>query len=304
MNHYPPMKALLAFEASVRLGSFLKAAQELNVTPGAISQQVKKLEAQLDVPLFVREIRKLTVTEAGLRYYHLITPALGQIKQAGELITQQAQRHLTLSMPPSFAAKWFSGRMTEFMAKFSDIDLRINATSALIALEKDDVDLAIRYAPLTQEPLPERWLLCADTCSVYGHPDYLAAHQLQQPDDITNCTLLHTTLHPYWSAWLHAHTTLSQTQIEALPAIHFDHTALAIDAAKNRQGLIITSPLLLQQELHHGELALAFPQPYHTGKGVYLLIHRQRQQSKRLQEIVRWIRQQFALATQSTEIIR
>lgn len=288
MKHYPPMKALLAFEVSVRLGSFLKAAEELHVTPGAVGQQIKKLEERLGVILFTRGVRRLTVTASGKEYYRLLAPALQQIAAAGKKIEEAARRRFTISMPPGFAAQWFSPRMPAFIARFPDIDLRLNATAAVVSLEQDDVDLAIRHFD-GRGALGKCQLLVEDECWVYCRPDYLVERKIQGPDDLSKATLLHTTMFPDWEAWLQEHTAFSLDEIEAQAGIHFDQTLLAIEAAKRGQGMMICIPLLLEEALCKGELIRAFPFSYRTGKGFYLTLAQARRKDSHLHEICQWL---------------
>lgn len=294
MNKNPPMKALLAFEASVRLGSFLKAADELNVTAGAISQQIKKLEENLGVILFLREIRKLTVTEIGLKYYQMVVPALQQIHNAGQKIRHTARRHLSISMPPSLASKWFSPRMAKFLTQFPDIDLYLNATSSLVSFNSDEIDLAIRYCD--QQDKQKDWILLSDdVCGVYCHPDYRVHNNIKRPEDLLRATLLHTTMHPYWATWLHHNSSLTHEQIDKLAGIYFDQTLLAVEAAKNQQGMLISHQVLVGNELTNNDLVMAFPIPYHSKKGFYLLQNKNYSSHKNITEIIQWLCDEFSL---------
>ncbi|RKR54692.1 LysR family transcriptional regulator [Yokenella regensburgei] len=292
MNSLPPLKALQAFEASVRLGSFLNAASALHVTPGAISQLVKKLENQLNVQLFIRDVRRLTVTEAGLEYYRLIVPALAQLAAAGEAMQALNQHRLTFSMPPGVAAQWFSARMPALMAAFPGTDLHLNATSAVMTLERDNIDIAIRYFDGRSQQGPLCQPLWDDECRVYANPQYLQAQGLRSPEDVVRATLLHTTMYPDWNQWLMRYTSLTEAQRAAIPGIHVDQTLLAIDAARRGQGVLICHPQLVNEALKQGALTEIFNAPWHSGKGFWLLINPRKREDKRVLAVVEWLRGQ------------
>lgn len=289
MNTPVSMKALLAFESSVRLGSFVLAAEALHVTPGAIGQQIKKLEEQLGFALFIRDIRKLTVTGQGMAYYQLIAPALAQLLDAGRKVRERTGRRLCLSMPPGVAAKWFSPRMPQFIAAFPDVDLHLNASTTLVMLERDNVDLAIRYFDGHAQQSALCRLMWNDECRVYAQPALLSARQINTPADIGNATLLHTTLHPDWTAWLNCHTPLTPERIASLNGIHFDQTLLAIEAAKQGQGLLLCHPKLVEEELTQGTLIRAFDHVWHSGKGFWLLINPQKKADATVNAVAQWL---------------
>lgn len=290
MKRYPPMKALLAFEAAARLGSFMQAAAELNVTPGAVGQQIKKLETWAETALFVRDVRKVMLTPAGKQYYQHISPALRQIEQAGQTLKPAGGKlRVAVSMPPAFAARWFSPRLPALLRELPQIDLYLNATSALVDIEREDIDLAIRYCDGVGVNR-QGTLLINDEGRLYCHPDYRQKHALFQANDLAGATLLHTTMHPYWPLWLKTFTTLSLAQIEALPGIYFDQSLLAIDAARRMQGVVLSSRLLLDNELSSGELVELFPAGIASGKSFYLVHAAKKRLTPPAQAVYDWIR--------------
>ena len=142
----PPLNGVKAFEAAARSESFTRAAEELSVTQGAISHQVKALETTLGLKLFHRERQRLILTEAGRDYLAVIRDALDQIAAGTERLLQRQQSGvLTVSTSPDFAAKWLVNRLGRFAEKHPDVDLRISATTHYIDFARDDVDVAIRH---------------------------------------------------------------------------------------------------------------------------------------------------------------
>ena len=148
-NHrLPPLNALRAFEAVVRLGSMARAADALAVTPGAVSQQVRLLESVVGVPLFRREGRQLVPTDTGLAAAALAGEAFDQLARAVALMRQPAKRdRLTVSVAPSFAGKWLAPRLFRFQEAHPELEVWVSADSAKVDLGRGAADLAIRYRP-------------------------------------------------------------------------------------------------------------------------------------------------------------
>src|SRR5436190_16376098 len=145
LRRLPPLNALKAFEAAARSESFTRAAEELYVTQGAVSHQVKALEATLGVKLFNRERQRLVITEAGREYLAVVRDALDRIALGTErLVQRQTSGVLTVSTSPDFAAKWLVHRLGRFADAYPAIDLRISASLHHVDFAREDVDLAVR----------------------------------------------------------------------------------------------------------------------------------------------------------------
>src|ERR1700719_1129968 len=141
-----PLNALKAFEAVARSNSVTRAAEELCVTQGAVSHQVKALEATLGVKLFNRERQRLVITEAGREYLAVVRDALDRIAVGTErLVQHQTSGVLTVSISPDFAAKWLVHRLGRFAEAYPDIDLRVSATMHHVDFAREEVDLAVRH---------------------------------------------------------------------------------------------------------------------------------------------------------------
>src|SRR4051812_9923296 len=142
----PPLNALKAFEAAARHESFTRAAEELCVTQGAVSHQVKGLEEELGLKLFNRERQRLAITQAGRDFRSVIRDALDLIADGtARLLQQQNSGALTVSTSPNFATKWLVHRLGRFAAEFPEIDLRVSASLQHVDFVREDVDLAIRH---------------------------------------------------------------------------------------------------------------------------------------------------------------
>lgn len=266
------MKALVAFDAAMRRNSFSLAAKDLSVTPGAIGQQIQKLEAWLGLPLFIREVRQVRPTADALGYWNAIQPALAQIRHASQAAQRSRGNEVRLSMPPGFSAKWFAPRMAQFVRRHPEVALHLSASSALVDFERDAFDLGIRYFD-GHDPHLAATLLYADEARAFCSPDYAACLALRQPADLVRATLLHSTLHPHWRDWLSRHAGLDETRIAAIHGIHFDHALVAIESARQGQGIMLGSALLVEEELASGALIEPFAQRLPLNKGFYV-VHR------------------------------
>ena len=151
----PPLRALVAFEASVRHASFKRAADELCLTPGAVSQQVQKLEQWLGYPLFVRQVRQLSVTGPGMTYYSHIAPALEQISSASVACQERPADSVCLSLSQTLAAKWLGPRLGDFVSRYPAIEVHISASNNSVDFQRETVDFETSVTLATS--MPERW---------------------------------------------------------------------------------------------------------------------------------------------------
>jgi LysR family transcriptional regulator, glycine cleavage system transcriptional activator len=268
----PPLNALKAFEAAARHASFRKAARELNVSPAAISHQIKNLEATLGVQLFHRLSRALRLSAAGQAALPLLRDGFGRLAAAVQQLREEDGRRPALRVwaPPSFAAKWLVPRLSRFAAQHPGIDIRLSATPALIGADPgpaganggfrpEDADLAIRFgegdwAGVQVEKLMAVWAL--PLCS----PRLLASRRpLRRPDDLRHHTLLHDDTdyagRPEWRAWLAAARV---DAIDSARGPRFNQAALAIEAAAEGQGVALSLQPLARGDIAAGRLAAPF----------------------------------------------
>lgn len=249
------LKATEYFEAVARLGTVTKAAQELGVSPSAVSQQLGALEAQFGVKLFRREKRRLILTLDGDRLFQTTTHAFGSLRNARSAIGRQRDmRSLTIRVSPSFGVRWLGPRIAAFAADNPDWNIRIDATPDFSAFETEAVDLDLRYgmgswAGLTVEPVLNDMAL--PMCS----PDYLARLRAISDDPVVQLThsrLIDSVKTLYrWDIWLAANS------IE-LPDLsypfRFDRSSMSIEMAKQGGGVALDSAVLCLGELERGEL--------------------------------------------------
>lgn len=271
MKNLPPLRSLVAFEAAARHLSFMKAADELHVTPGAVGQLIQKLEDWLGIKLFYREVRKVSLTEAGAAYFGRISTGLGQIAHASFALKQRSHNEVRISMPPSFARKWFVPRMVRFMDLHPEIRLNIDASAALVDFDNEPIDIAIRHFKAQESTRFDVELLFLDELRVYCSPIYCEKLALKQSENLVKATLLASRIHPYWERWLLQFTSLSKREINEIPTINFDASHLAVDTAKRHQGVVLTSTSLVEHEIASGELIEPFEARLPIDEGYYLV---------------------------------
>jgi LysR family glycine cleavage system transcriptional activator len=290
----PPLSALRAFEAVARRASFSRAAEELNVTPGAVSQQVRLPEELLGHSLFVRNRRSVAPTEAATRMLPDIQAGLEALARATSRsrIAAAAERTLTISVAPSFASKWLLPRLRDFSDHYPDIELRISATVSLADFRHDGVDLAIRlghgsYAGLKAEPMFAEKL--APMCS----PDLLKAKgRLRKPDDLRKFRLLHDTSIPgeseqgSWERWLHL---AGATQVDAHRGTKFSLAELALQAAIDGAGVVLGRMVLAEADLAAGRLVRPFKAVLPLDVSYFLVMEKTSVKRKEIQCFRDWL---------------
>src|SRR5947209_107732 len=238
----PSLNALKAFEAAARHESFTRAAEELCVTQGAVSHQVKALEAELAVKLFNRERQRLILTEAGRDYLAVVRDALDRIALGTErLLQRQNAGVLTVSTSPDFAAKWLVRRLGNFAEAHPGIDLRISATMHHVDFAREEVDLAVRHGDGNWPGLDAMRLSTEQLFAVCSPKLLIGKRALATPADILKYPLIHMDSRADWGKWLQA------AGVEERNAIHgpvLNRASMVIDAAINAQGVALARTTL------------------------------------------------------------
>jgi LysR family glycine cleavage system transcriptional activator len=253
----PALNALKAFEAAARYESFTRAAEELCVTQGAVSHQVKALEAELGLKLFNRERQRLVITGAGRAYLAVVRDAFDRIANGTErLLQRQKAGALTVSTSPNFAAKWLVHRLGRFVEVHPQIDLRVSASLHHVDFAREDVDLAIRHGDGQTSGLHVT-RLCAEELFAVCSPKLLQGrHPLRAPADLARHTLLHVNDRQDWAKWLQA------AGVADAGATHgpvLNQASMAIDAAIEGQGVALARTALAAWDLIGGRLVRPFP---------------------------------------------
>ena len=247
----PPLNALKAFEAVARSESFTRAAQELNVTQGAVSHQVKALEATLGIKLFNRERQRLVMTEAGRDYLAVVRDALDRIAVGTErLMLRQSSGVLTISTSPDFAAKWLVNRLGRFAESRPEIDLRVSATAHQVDFAREDVDVAVRHGD-GKWPGLDAVRLCSERLFPVCSPKLVAGrNRITTASDLLKLPLLRLDDWKTWNRWFAAAGVID-------PVAHgpvLNRASMLIDAAVDGQGVAFARTALAAWDLINGRL--------------------------------------------------
>jgi LysR family transcriptional regulator, glycine cleavage system transcriptional activator len=250
----PQLNALKAFEAAARHVSFTRAAEELCVTPGAVSHQVKALESELGIKLFNRDRQKLIITDAGRDYLSVVRDAFDRIAMETErLVQRQGSGLLTVSTSPDFAAKWLVHRLGRFAEAHPKIDLRVSGTLHHVDFAREDVDIAVRHGD-GQWPGLHVTQLCTEYLFAVCSP--ALASSLKQPSDVLKLPLLHLDDRTAWSEWFNAAGVIGP---EVLHGPILNRASMLIDAAADGQGVALARTTLAAWDLIYGRLVRPFP---------------------------------------------
>lgn len=253
----PPLKALRAFEAAARLENFFLAADELNVTPSAVSYQIKLLETFLGISLFDRLNRGIALTDVGHQYYEAIRNIFAQIDSATQVAINTRQiQVLYLRVASSFSVKWLMPRLSSFLHQHPDVHLKLDTRSSLPFGQADPADIEIRFgggkiSDMHVEPLiTESFAPMCSPSLVEG------ANAIKTINDLAKFRLIHSraNLVP-WSTWLNAH---GMAELGDSGALVFDRAFMAIDAAVKGLGIVLEGDFLARQELATGLLIEPF----------------------------------------------
>ena len=269
LDQLPSLTGLRAFEAAGRHLNFRIAADELGVSQGAVAQQIRALESRLELQLFHRQHRTLAFTEPGKAYHRQVSRAFALLVEATVQV-RPIPTCITISVTPTFAAKWLLPRMPVLSALQPGLELRVLATESISNFFRDGIDLAVRQdnppfgARLTSDLLFQNEIIAV--CAP-GYRDPRC-----QPADITGLgdeSLLHDT-HDLWHEFQEQVLNISSLGIN-LAGPKFSQTALCIDAALAGHGIALTSRFLVERELRQGRLIQAFEGSLKGEKDFYLV---------------------------------
>jgi len=275
-NRLPPLNALKAFEAAARHLSVKKAAAELNVTPAAVSHQIRALEEYLGVQLFHRLNRALVLTDAARACLPKLREGFDCLIKAVEVLrAQKGMGTLTVSAAPSFAARWLMPRLHRFFEAHPEIDVRLSARQRQVS--------AGGKGTVAERATIDAWLADSDVAILYGRGDYpgfrvdkllaltvtpicsprliTGPSPLTRPEDLRHHMLLHDDTgnlydgESFWDVWLKA---AGVTDVDASRGPRFSHAVLAFEAAIEGLGVVTTMPVLAAADLHGARLVTPF----------------------------------------------
>lgn len=257
-DRLPPLTALRAFEAAARHMSFAKAAEELNVTPAALSFQIKSLEDHLGQPVFRRLNRAVELTEAGRALAPGASEGFGVLNAAWRMARRLGdQRHLTVTSGPGFTSLWLAPRLFQFASAHPNIELRLSASLKVLDFDRDEVDIAIRYGRG-----PDRGLFSQSLGVEWATPMVAPAlaERLRTPEDLKSMMLLVDEVTQRvdpgmgWKGWYAAADLGAPDQ----PLTSFNTPDLAVGAAIAGAGVLMGRVSLTEAALRDGRLVMPF----------------------------------------------
>ena len=300
----PPLNALRAFEAAGRHLSFTRAAEELSVTQAAISHQVKSLEEFLGVQLFIRLNRALKLTEAGRGFLPTITESLDQIDSATRgLERRDSGGGLTVSVLPSFAAKWLLPRLGRFRAEQPDVDVLVSANDRLVDFDREDTDVAIRYGRGDYPGLQVDYLMGDGVFPICSPRLLTGRYPLLSPEDLRHHVLLHddvarTDDGPDWRIWLKA---AGYADFDSERGPGYSDSSMVIQAAIDGQGVALGRWSLAADDLIAGRLVEPFGPRLSTRSAYYFLAPPRTTNWPKVQAFRAWLTEEAASSAAAGE---
>jgi LysR family glycine cleavage system transcriptional activator len=279
--------ALRAFREAARRGGFQAAAQALSLTPSAVSHQIRRLEASLGVPLFVRGVRSVQLTEAGARLFADLEVGFAHIASAMERVRGQAGRKVKVSALASFTQHWLAPRLARFEVRYPDIALEIETANTLANFETDGVDVAIRNLTAPTPGLAARKLLDVEPIVL------CAPHlKLKAPADLANLTLIH--IAPRTNAWPDWLAAAGVAGLKAKGNLTVDTIPSALETAAAGQGVALAWAPLVWDAPAAARLVVPFASPPGLGAAYYALCPRSARAHAATSAFIDWLAAEMA----------
>lgn len=288
MRDLPPLGALRVFEAAARHMSFQRAAEELHVTPSAVSHQIKGLEAFLGKPLFRRAKRAITLTPAGRQYLPPVQAALESIQAATARLNRTPDlRVLTISVAPALASGWLVPRLALFQMKHPDIEVRVTTSTRTVDFKQHpDIDIGIRFGDGHWPGLRAHRLLPMQLIPVCS-PELLTTHApIKRPADLARLNLLHAL--PRLGDWRSWFLAAGASGVDPDRGPKFQDTPLAINAAIAGSGVAIADRQFVQREIDAGRLVVPFDMQIPAKTAYYLVYPADRARDPRVRAFRDW----------------
>jgi LysR family glycine cleavage system transcriptional activator len=280
----PPLSALRPFEAAARLESFSRAADELHLTHGAISRQVRALEDHVGVALFARHGKRVTLTASGRAFAERVRAALHEITLAAEAVnTSRRENRLTVSVLPSFASRWLMPRLIRFMEAHPEIEVSVMATVALANFTTDEVDIAVRfgrgpYPPLVSEPfLEDEWFPVASP----------KLKMPKHPRDLLHMRLIREDMDS-WDDWFLAAGVQLDKPLAGGP--YFNDATYSLQAAARGEGIALARRSITGEDLERGVLKRLFDVSVKTNERYWFVSPKQTADLPKVRAFREWMK--------------
>ncbi|HEX8963841.1 MAG TPA: transcriptional regulator GcvA [Rhodocyclaceae bacterium] len=306
MSHFPPLKALRAFESAGRHLSFQKAAAELHVTPAAISHQIKLLEEHLGTPLFSRMTRRIKLTAAGRHLLPELADGFARIAAAvARVRSSRRPGTLSIAVPPLFASKWLMPRLHAFVSAFPDLELKVSTGMHLVDAHRDlpvphargdseeaPVDIAIRFGSGRYPGCRAMKLFDVSFTPLCSPRLPTTARPLRSAADLAHHPLLHDDLHHLsdgWASWASWFEAAGIENLARRRGPHFSQPILGLDAAIDGAGVVLGSRELAAADLAAGRLLAPIPIAIRTGASYYAVCCEDEADDPRIAGFMDWL---------------
>lgn len=300
----PPLNALRGFDAAARHLSFTKAAEELNLTQGAVSRQVKELELHLGQELFHRFTRRIELTAEGKQFFQSVETMLDELERAAGRFSRRRDRAtLTVSVLPTIASVWLMPRLHIFTSQHPEIELRVVSSIEPADLLAHEADVAIRvgrlpgrhyerHQPRIELTMLTRWdgvhadELFPDRLVPVCSPGLIGEREVT-PADLVRWPLIHTSTRRHaWPDWLKAYGIRAAIEIE--PTLQFGHFFMSLDAARQGRGIALVPDIVLAHQDGMRGLVMPVAGGLDSAGEYYLLIHETRLDERHVQQFRSW----------------
>lgn len=287
-NHFPPLHGLRAFESASRTLSFTRTADELNVTPAAVSHQIKTLEERLGIRLFERQNNKLLLTDKGEAYIPSVREALDMILTATDHIcTGSDSDTLRISVLPIFATRWLIPRLGEIRDKHPDLNVEISTSYRLVNFNIENVDAGVRYGSGQWPGLAAHYLFGEEVVPMCSPALLGGGPPLATPADLRRFPLLHSARsREYWRLWL---TATGIDDINPYAGFSFSNCLLTLEAARAGLGVAMINRAYLDDRISSGGLFAPFDLALSQNMGCYLVYPKSSAANAKIQKFRDWL---------------
>ena len=290
-NRFPPLASLRPFEAAARLESFSKAAEELHLTHGAVSHQVRALEEHLGTALFTRRGKRVSLTAAGRALAERLRASLEEIARAAESARTRNVNRLSISVLPSFASRWLMPRLIRFMEKHPGIEVNVNASTNLVNFAAEDVDLAIRFGV---GPWPQFFCehFLEDEYFPVASPRLARELRLRAPRDLLRPEVrIMREDRDYWGAWFKAAGVPFEDRIRG-PL--FNDSTYSLQAAARGEGVALARHSIVVEDLERNDLKRLFPLAVPSRERYWFVCPKEAADAPNVRAFRDWVKEELA----------
>ena len=290
MARLPPLTALRPFEAAARLESFSRAAEELHLTHGAVSHQVRALEEHLGVPLFARHGKRVALTAAGRTFAERVRAALNEIAAAANTLRARRDDRLNISVLPSFASRWLMPRLIRFMDAHPQMEVNVVASTALANFREDEVDVAIRFG-IGPWPALACEMFLEDEYFPVASPKFNRGKLPKTPRDLLATRIIRED-RDYWQPWFDK-AGIPIEEASAARGPLFNDSTYALQAAARGEGIALARRSIVQEDLDRGVLRRLFDIQVPSRERYWFVSAKEGAEQPKVKAFREWVRKEL-----------